>query len=143
MFSVERDIFINRPVRDVFAFVADPANDAKWQDDVILSEQASDGPLAVEATIRFVQRFMGQEMDINGEIIVYDPPNKICFKSTSGPIEIESCTTCVAQDGGTHLTLNAQGEPGGFFKVAEALVGRQLNKTFESNLKNLKEVMEG
>lgn len=142
MITVDKSIFINQPVEKVFAFISDPANDKEWQDGVISSEKTSDGPIGVGTTMRLVQKFMGREMDNTAQVTVYEPPNKMCFKTTSGPIQFEACTTCVAQDGGTQLMLHAEGEPGGFFKVAGPLVKGQLEKTLESDLKNLKEVLE-
>ena len=48
-----------------------------------------------------------------------------------------------SKDGGTLLVQNFQGEVGGFFKVAESLAIKQLQKMVETDGKALKTLLEG
>jgi hypothetical protein len=41
------------------------------------------------------------------------------------------------------VTVAIEGEAGGFFKVAEGMVANQLEKSVQSDLENLKAIMEG
>jgi carbon monoxide dehydrogenase subunit G len=43
---------------------------------------------------------------------------------------------------GTKVTLTAQGEPGGMFKLAEGVLAKQVKSQMEDNLKRLKSVLE-
>ena len=47
-----------------------------------------------------------------------------------------------AEGGGTRLTIQSSAELGGFFKLAEGLVGKQLDKQMKSDFMALKNVME-
>jgi uncharacterized membrane protein len=143
MITIEKSIHINRPVADVFAYVADIANDAKWQVDLIRSEQTSPGPLGIGTTGLYVQKFMGREMKNETVVTAYEPPKRHGFKTTSGPVKFEAETTFEDMGGGTHLTISIKGEPGGFFKVAEGLLAKELEKSMGRDLAKLKELLEG
>ena len=43
---------------------------------------------------------------------------------------------------GTKVTFTLQGEAGGFFKLAEPIVTRSTQRQWETNLANLKDLLE-
>lgn len=143
MITIEKSIHINKPAAQVFIFVSNFANDAKWQKDLIRSEQTSSGPMAVGTTGLYVQKFAGKEMKNDVVVTAYDPPKRYDFKTTSGPVQFEGGMTLEDMGGGTHLTVKMKGEPGGFFKLAEGMLQKELEKTIERDLANLKVVLEG
>lgn len=76
------------------------------------------------------------------EISDWQPPTQNTFKTISGPIPFELTVKVEAQDGGTLLTQKGQVEFGGFFSLAEGLVGNQLKKQMEADLNALKVLLE-
>ena len=114
MFKIEKSVFINRPQQEVFDFVTDLSNDPKWQSSIESVERVSDGPIGVGST----------EIQMTS----YDPPRQSRVKAVSGPIPFENTHTFKEQNGGTLLTFTGQAEIGGFFKMAEGLAGKQLEK---------------
>jgi carbon monoxide dehydrogenase subunit G len=141
--SIDQDIHINKPIADVFAFMSDFANDAKWQGDLVRSEKTSGGPIAVGTTGLYVQKIMGKELKNDVVVTVYEPPKRFGMKTTSGPVQFEVQVSMEEMGGGTHVSLNAKGEPGGVFKVAEGLLKKELEKTFERDFEKLKQILEG
>ena len=141
MFSFEHDIFINRPVQEVFDFISNPANDAQWISATESSEWTSEAPPGVGSTIRVNGKFLGRRIEATQEIISWAPPNEVGFKM-SKPVPFEVRTQLDAREGGTNLTLSGQGEFGGFFKLAEGLVGNQMNKQMTTDLSALKLILE-
>jgi uncharacterized membrane protein len=141
MFQVSVSVFINRAIQDVFDYSLDPANTPAWQTDVV--EHVHDGDMVAGSTGRFVQKFMGREIDSNYEVTSINPPYESCFQTTSGPVQFQGCQRYEEVDGGTQMTFEVEGEPGGFFKVAEGMVRKQLASTLERDLNTLKAVMEG
>jgi len=114
-----------------------------WQMDVTHSEKTSGGPLGVGTTGVFAQKVMGREISNTVEVTAYDPPYQMCFSTTSGPVSFEGCQVCEEYEGGTLFTLDMTGEAGGFFKVAEGMLQKQVQSSFERDLNMLKQVMEG
>src|SRR4030067_1481022 len=133
MIKFENSIFVNRTPQDVFDYVNNPANDAQWQSGTEATEGTSDGPPGVGSTLKSVINFMGRKIESELEVTVWDPPHRSGLKARSGPIPFEVTIKYEAQGGGTLLTQTGQAEFGGFFKLAEGLVGEQLAKEFEAN----------
>ncbi|MFH1185663.1 MAG: SRPBCC family protein [Chloroflexota bacterium] len=143
MISVEKSVQVNRPIGEVFAYATDISKNAEWSADIVRAEQTSPGPVGVGATSVLVQKFLGKEMKNDVAVTVYDPPHRFGFKTTSGPVQFEGMQTFEEVEGGTRMTFSMKGEAGGFFKVAEGLLGKEVEKSFERDLKTLKAKLEG
>jgi carbon monoxide dehydrogenase subunit G len=142
MIKLEHSFFINRNPEDVYNYMTNPANNSQWQSGTEYAEWASDGPTGVGSTIKVVTKFLGRKIEAELEITDWDPPNQVGLKSVSGPIPFENVVTLEAQGDGTNVTQIIQAEVGGFFKMAEGLVGKQMQKTFETNSAALKLLLE-
>ncbi len=142
MITFTKTVFIDRPPQEVFEFASDPTNDAKWRDSAVSAEWISEGQIGVGSKLRSVDKLMGREIESTSEVTAWDPPNRYGQKALEGPMPFELTITLEPQDGGTLVKLDGQAEVGGFFKVAEGLVGKQLEKQIEKDLQGLKQVME-
>jgi uncharacterized membrane protein len=142
MFTIEKSIFINRPQQEVFDFASEPANIHKWQGNFISAEWASEGQHGVGSTQRSVSRFLGRDIESTSQVTVWDPPNRHAFKVVSGPVPVEGDMKFETEGNGTKLTMSGQVEAGGFFKLTEGLVKKQLESQFVTNLEALKLLLE-
>jgi hypothetical protein len=86
--------------------------------------------------------FLGRPFEGNLEIITHEPHRSYATRMTEGPFPLEAHYTLEPAEGATHLTLVIEGEPGGFFKLAEPLVVSLAKRSYESDLHNLKEMLE-
>jgi uncharacterized membrane protein len=60
MVQFENSNTIDRPVEDVFAYVADVANDPAWHTDVVEGRKVSDGPIGTGSRLQIrIKPFMG------------------------------------------------------------------------------------
>lgn len=73
--------FINRPPQEVFDFMTDPANSAKWQSGTESAEWSAEGPAGVGSTVHSVGRLLGRELDLNIEITQWNPPDSYSLKA--------------------------------------------------------------
>jgi carbon monoxide dehydrogenase subunit G len=142
MITFEKTIFINRPQQEIFEFLSNPANDPKWRDSAVSAEWVSEGPAGVGSKLKSVDKLLGRQIESTSEITAWDPPNKYGQKTLGGPVPFAFTITLEAQGDGTQLTMNSQAELGGFFKMAEGLVGKQLEKQIETDFNGLKRVLE-
>ena len=142
MITFETTIFINSPQQEVFDFVSNPANNTKWRSTFESSEWTSEGPIGVGSTIRVVSRFLGRKIDSTFELIVWDSPNQFSFNTADGPMPFEATNRFESKENGTQVTISGKGEPGGFFKLAEGLAGKQGKKQLETDLSALKLILE-
>lgn len=141
MITVEKTVQINRPVADVFAYVTDYKNLTKWQGGVE-SIEAEGETNAVGGKYTEVRKFLGREMKTTLEITVLETNAKWSAKALTGPVPYEATTTFESANGGTRMTTRVDGEPSGFFKMAQGAVKNQLDKSLEEDMQRLKKILE-
>lgn len=71
-----------------------------------------------------------------------DPAQCVGLKGSSGSMKFVNTNKLDAKDGGTLLTQIYQGEVGGFFKMAEGLAVKQMQKQVELDCQTLKKLLE-
>jgi uncharacterized protein YndB with AHSA1/START domain len=141
MIKVEKSIVISKPVEEVFDFVTAEGNYTKWQAGV---EEVIEGGARNTIGSQFteVRRFMGQEMRTTLELTEFLPNSRWAAKVVKGPVPYEVTMIYEPSDGGTKVTTRVEGEPKGFFKLAENMVAGQLEKSLEQDGLKLKELLE-
>lgn len=141
MIKVEKSIVINKPVDEVFNFVIAEGNYAKWQAGV---QEVIEGGSRNTIGSRFteVRKFMGQEMRTTLELTDFKPNVLWAAKVVKGPVPYTVNMTFEGTEGGTRVTTCVDGEPKGFFKLAENMVAGQLEKSLMEDQKKLKEILE-
>jgi len=142
MNSFEVTTFINRPPQEVFDFMTNPANTAKWQNGTESAKWASDGPVGVGSIFHAVGRMMGREINMDIEVSQWNPPSLWAMKSNNGPLKFENTNKFEPKDGGTQLVQDFTGEVGGFFKLAEGMAIKQMQKQVETDAQALKKLLE-
>jgi carbon monoxide dehydrogenase subunit G len=85
---------------------------------------------------------LGRELDTTVEVTAWDPPNHAAFKSVGGPFPFEYKVTLEPEGEGTKVSMNGQADVGGFFKLAEGLLGGRMRKQFKQDFETLKSVLE-
>ena len=143
MIKIEVKTEIMCPVEEVFAFTVSSDFDSQWQSGVLDAAQTSMGPMAVGATFRQDFQFLGRRVRSTFEVTEYIPNEAFGFRTTSGPIPIEgSYTYEKLADGVTRITMRAESEVGGFFRLAEPLVSRTAQRQWEANFLTVKDILE-
>jgi uncharacterized membrane protein len=143
MVRIEVTAVIKRPVAEVFEFIVNNENDVLWQAGVLESSDLSTVTPEVGATYTQVAKLLGRRVETTNEVTAYELNRIYNFKSISGPIPTEGSVTCEAvAQGETQVTLVGQAEVGGFFKLAEPLVARMLQREWDTNMANLKDLLE-
>jgi uncharacterized membrane protein len=141
MIKVDESVTIGRPVEKVFAFATDLQNNTRWQTDVILTEQTSEGSLGEGTTYRLVNRFMGMLFDSEGVISEY-VLNQICsYRFVSGPIGGESSFIFEPVNGGTRFITRGAIELKNF-KYIGFFTKRRARRQVRNDLQKLKGILE-
>ena len=141
--KVEKSVIINKPVAEVFAYVQNNENSTKWQSGVV-SMQMDEGPdNVVGSRYTEVRKFLGKEMRTTLEITAFTENVKWAAKVIKGQVLYEVTMTYAAVPEGTKITTVVEGEPKGFFKLAENMVASTLDKSLEEDLNQLKTLLEG
>lgn len=135
-------ITINRSVDDVFAVLTKLEDTPKWSSTAIEVTITSAGPIGVGTTARYVDKFLGRRIESEVEITEFEPNRKLSMHSTSGTFSFRGSVTVEGSGEGTRVGGSFEAEPGGFFKLAEPVLVRIGKRQFESDLANLKDLIE-
>lgn len=142
MSTIEVSTFIHRPPQEVFDFMTNPANSPKWQNGTESANWVSAGPVGVGSITHTVVKLLGRKFESDSEVSQWNPPAVWGVKSSSGPLKFEATNKFVPKDDGTLVIQTAQVEAGGFFKLAEGLAVKQIQKQVESDGQALKKLLE-
>ena len=137
-------VTINRPVSDVFAYVADGEKCKEWRPGVLDVTRAG-GQMSGGVGTRYLQGVkgpMGRRISADYEITVFEPDRRIEFKTVSGPARPHGRYDFAADDGGTKLSfaLDAQ-----LSRLRGMVMGGAVQRTMDEEVKtleNLKRVLE-
>ncbi len=141
---VEESVVINRPLQEVFDYVANRENLPEWSAPIQEVRKETQGPLLEEgARFTTVAKFLGRRFETPFEVSVHEPPRRHTDRSTGGPFPQEY--THIFEEvagGGTRLTEVTDGEPGGFFRLAGPLLEIAVRRQFRADLETLKDLLE-
>ena len=139
----EASIHIARPPDEVFAFVADAANNPKWRKNVVRTVWLDDGPMRVGRRGRQTARLLGREWTVDAVVAEWDPPRAVAFRAVQGPVSIRSWVRVEAAGTGSLVTGGADGgftgPIGGF--LTRLAVPRMVRQA-EADLQTLRGLLE-
>ena len=141
MLKVEIRGEIKRRVEEVFAYGTDPAKAREWRPGVLECRVDPPGLIRVGSKIHTVLRFLGRRIEGTAEVTELVPDRKLVQK-TNSPFPLELTYLAEPTADGTKVTVDAVGEPGGFFKVAESVLVRIAKKQGKAELEKLKQLLE-
>ncbi len=141
MIQIQTSVTVNRPLEEVFRFMTDHQNALQWQSG-LLEARVTNDVVGIGKTWVDVVQVLGRRIEVASELTEFEPLRVVGFKSTSGPIPLEGRYAFEPDGASTKVTFTMQGEPGGFFKLAEPIVARSTQRQWETNLANLKDLLE-
>jgi uncharacterized membrane protein len=141
----EASVEIERPVEEVFGYVADLENLPEWAGPVI---EVRDIQIATPEQLRqgdrftAVAKFLGRRFEAPCEVIDYLENRQFSFRSTGGPVPQEFTYLFEPTLEGTHLTQSVEAEPGTFFRLAGPLFEAAGRRQINNDLETLKDLLE-
>jgi uncharacterized membrane protein len=138
--SAENSIVIEKPRSDVFAFVADHENDARWRPGVLdIARASGDGKGAVYR--QGVKGPMGKRIDADFEVTAYQEGSLLAFRTLGGPVQPDGSYRFEDVDGGTRVTFSLNATLRGPQKLMTPMVAKSMRSQVDA-LSNLKRVLE-
>ncbi len=128
----ELTIEIARTPEDVFAYLTDVSNLPAWQAGVKSATQR-------DGRIEESRSLLGREFDTTLEILEREEPRVFALRALDGPVPFTVRHELEPADGGTRLTVTAEGDVPGF---AAGLLARGAERQFRKDFERLKQILE-
>ena len=142
MIRVDHSIVLNCPVEQVFAFMTDFQNLARWQSGTAEMKQITPGPVRVGTQATVVRQFLGQHVERTIEVTDIQPNKSFAMKTIAGPMTMRFTYSFEALGSGSRLAVMGEMDPQGFLKLAEPVAAQEIKRQLEANLDKLKRTLE-
>jgi uncharacterized protein YndB with AHSA1/START domain len=138
---VQGDIVINRPIDEVFDFVADERNEPKYNPQMTLAEMVTQGPIGVGSKFHCVMTG-ARAADMTIEYTEFDRPRQLRSTTHISNMDINGTLLSEPQGQSTKMKWLWNIEPRGFLKLLGPIVRRMGEREELTNWTCLKKVME-
>ncbi len=136
------EIVINRPVEQVFDFIADERNEPRFNPKMLTVEKVTPGPVGKGTRFRTRVKTRQQTAEMSVEFTAYDRPRRLTSVSKLSNMEIEGTLTFDPVPEGTRMRWSWDLAPRGILRLATpviGLIGRREERTIWTSLKHLLE----
>lgn len=140
--DAESTITIERPIQDVFAYLADGTNNPRWRPGVLSIERTSPDSGAGATYRQKLRGPGGRTIDGDYQITTYQPPALIEFRVTAGPARPTGRFTLTeAGAGRTAVTFALGLQPTGLMRLMSGVIAKTMRSEVDQ-LPRLKAELE-
>lgn len=144
MITNNHEAIIERPVEEVFTFIADPVNDPRWCPPVLQAEQIDGNGPAVGARYRQVVKPGPKKLTNTVALTAYQPNQSVTWKGSNGMMDFQGCYEVESLNGGasTRVFMSSNLELKGIFRLLKPFLQRASESMAEEEFQNLKQLLE-
>jgi uncharacterized membrane protein len=138
----QHSVVVNKPVNEVFAYMADFRNNPKWSPDI--AEVAKVSPEPPGKGTRWRQVVVARNRRMPYDLIVdrFEANRMYRFKGTGGAIDYEVTCRFEPAEARTKVSIAVNGQVKGFAKLFRGAVERSFREAITSSADNLRKVLE-
>jgi uncharacterized membrane protein len=118
-------VIIDRPIEQVFEFLADAENDPTWREGVVSISKMSGSGVGTVYDQR-VKGPGGRPIVADIEIIAFEPPTSIDFRGIAGPVRPSGSFRLESQGSQTKVTLHLETELKGLKRMMSSAVQKSM-----------------
>ena len=140
----EATVVIDRPIEEVFAFLADGENDPKFSPRVLEIAKTTDGPAGVDTVYASTVKDAGMKTEREFKITAFEPPTRIRWAELSKNLitAAEGGYDLAREGNGTRVTIYNVLEGHGPGKLIAPLALRAARKGADDFGKSIKRAVE-
>lgn len=132
---------VERPVEEVFAYLADFENVPEWNYAIVETTKLSEGPVGVGTTYRQV-RSVPRRSEESFTVTIFEPDRRLVIEGTLGPFDAALEYLLEPTAAGTRLTNEVELRPRGILRMVGRLAGPRVMEAVGKNLGELKRRLE-
>ena len=142
MVHIEGEIFINRPVEEVFDVVADERNEPRYNPRLLWVEKVSSGPIGRRTQFRASTKTMGRPVQMTIEFTDYERPRHLASLTHLPTMEIRGALSFDPVPEGTRMGWSWELQPRGVLRLLTPLIARMGKRQEEAIWAGLKQFLE-
>ena len=142
MAHVEGEIIIDRPVEEVFDFVADERNEPRYNPRMTRAEKTSTGPVGTGTRYKAQTMARGRPVEMSIETTGYDRPRRLASTTCLAVMTVRGALSFEPVRGGTLMHWSWDLEPRGLLKLVSPLIARQGRRQEKEVWAGLKHLLE-
>ena len=119
--TVERTITVQRPVEAIWTYLTDFTTTEQW-DPPTVSTVCTSGDGGVGTTYHNVSRLLGREVEVDYEVVQYEPYRVFELTGTANGMDLRDTITFESGPETTTLTYRSEFSPKGAAKLATPLL---------------------
>jgi hypothetical protein len=139
---IHGEIVINRPVTEVFDYVADQSNEPQYNPRMVRAEKITGGPVRRGTQFRSAVASMGRPAEMLIECTACDRPNLLATITTMDKAEISYALSFEPASSGTRMRWSGQVRPKGTLRLLGPLIAWTGNRQEQRTWTALKEHLE-
>lgn len=139
---LEEIVVIDAPIENVFAYLTDFRNTAKWHKNMKKVGWKKDVPPGLGSEYDWVETFAGQTMVLDGVITSWDPPNSFAWRPTNSPYQFTGGWNLVQKGNSTVVTRYSDNQLSGLMKLLSFMMLPLAKRQVRSELIALKRLIE-
>ena len=115
-------LITDRPLEEVFDFLADFSTTAEWDPGVVSAVRVGDGDVGLGSRFDLVTQFRGRETQLSYEIVAFDRPHLVTLRGENATVVSLDTITFAAEGDGTRLTYDADLTLKGLLRLGDPLL---------------------
>jgi uncharacterized protein YndB with AHSA1/START domain len=141
---ITHSVEINRRPEEVFAYLEQLDRYVEWQENLISTRVETEGPTRVGSRGVDRRKVQGGPRDIPFEVTEHDPPRKLAFRGTAGPVRPAATLTVepVGDGSRSHVSLALDLQGHGFGKLVAPFARRGAAREVLQDHERLKSRLE-
>ena len=144
MANFSHTVEIPQPPAEVFPWLLEEDKVPRWTGHLTAFERLDDGQLKTGSRVRQVLEVSGRTIDVELEVIAYEPPTGAETRFSTNGIEVVNAYALEAAGPGTRLTQSIEAKPSGLTaRLLIPVIQPRLEQKLTEDLERLRETLSG
>lgn len=144
MVEFQHSVVVNKPVNEVFAYMANFQNNPKWSPDIAeVTRTSTAQTIGKGKTWRQVIVAGKRRLPYELTVDQYEANRMYHFKGAGSALDYEVTCRFDPAAGGTKVSIAVSGQVKGFAKLFRGTIERTFREAITSSTENLRKVLEG
>lgn len=139
---ISTSAIINQPAERVFAYIVAVENHTAWQAGIKDARITPDGPVGVGTTYVYTTEVMGQRIQSQMQVSVYQENKLWAVKTVGVPNSVETAYRFEPAGAGTQLTISMDVPAGAYPAAVEGMVKQQMLKSLEEQAQRISRLVK-